>query len=130
MTMPKKGTRRIVVDDVPHRWAASETWYTDPDNSAETHGWYRSRLRVTVTVERESDGRFRLLAAGDFPNTIMVDDYPETGVIRPRHVAALISYARQQGWPDSTPAIYEVDCLTAIIHEDPLCGSFGSVHDS
>ncbi len=137
MAMPKKGTRRIVVASVPYLWAATQSWYIASNQSpipstasSETHGWYKYRLRVSITVQLASDDRFKLRAQAEFPNTIMVDDYPEDGVIRPRHVAALIDKAHADNWPGSAPSQYQSDHLSDIILNDVHCGSYGSVHDS
>ena len=130
--MPKKGRRTIVVNGKRFVWSASEKWHRSstqapmPSTASDSPAsWYFRRLHVTVTVQPVGDDRIKLVATAEFPNTIMVDDYPEGGAIRPRHVAELIKIAEAEGWPTHTSSDHRSEALEELILQDEYCGSYG-----
>lgn len=80
MTLTRKRTRAITVDDIRYRWMLKETDYGD-------------RFELLLIVE-----------ANDYPNGerlvahLKADDRREQDVISPRLVATLITEARKLGW--------------------------------
>lgn len=93
MSLNRKHSRRIVVDEESYRFKVSKT-------SIDKDGNYR----LNLTVQREAEGarlEVRGLLSRDFwldisdPGDKDPADYP---VITPRHVRFVIEQARQQGW--------------------------------
>ena len=133
MAMPKKSRRTIVVNGERFVWSASEKWHRSSTQAAipltasgNPVSWYFRRLRITVTVQPVDDDRIKLLATAEFPNTIMIDDYPEGGAIRPRHVAELIKIAQADDWPTHTRSNHRSNDLEEVILLDKYCGSYGA----
>jgi hypothetical protein len=93
MAIVKKGSRRIVVDDVEYRWRVRQK---PPYDTGEHHG-------LNCSVER----------VGEKPGAILVVHFPEARLdtwigsksspIVPSHVASAIRGALQAGWQPLQP---------------------------
>ncbi|WP_306368799.1 hypothetical protein [Nocardiopsis sp. CC223A] len=101
MTMPRKGTRRIIVDGVAYRWR---------HRSRRSITEARSRP-LTFAVEREdAPGRLLSVTLGDLPPlshyccTYCSPDEAMPEPITPSRVAASIRTALADGWDPRGPA--------------------------
>ncbi|NJK32095.1 MAG: hypothetical protein HC927_06580 [Deltaproteobacteria bacterium] len=87
MSLPKRGARRIVVDDVAYRWSIRR-------QPTYAQGAYATSL--SAAVEHEDSGRVLMLF---FPDARPDNWLGAPGeIVRPADVAAAIRRARELGW--------------------------------
>ena len=92
MSLPNKGSRRIVVDDIAYRWRVRHK----PTHS---QGDYACELQFAV--QRESFGRCTLSVILDQPRPDNWLNKPGA-VVTPALVAQAVRQALQQGWQASS----------------------------
>ncbi|MFI9201233.1 hypothetical protein [Streptomyces sp. NPDC053048] len=100
MALPKKGSRRIVVDGVPYRWRVRGRPTYD-----QGMGW----SPLTYAVEKaESPGTMLVVRTSQTHPSNWLDR--QTTSVLPSHVATAIQNARTQGWiPEAPGSPYILD---------------------
>jgi hypothetical protein len=95
MSLPKTGSRRIVVDGVAYRWRVRPR----PSTSQSDFG-----DRLTLAVEREGAGGAILVISVNAPRPDSPSSSrPKPTVVMPADVARYVRAARESGWAPGTP---------------------------
>lgn len=92
MSLPSKGSRRIVVDDIAYRWRVRHK---------PTYGQGAFASELQFAVQRESFGRCTLSVILDQPRPDNWLNKPGA-VVTPALVAQAVRQALQQGWQASS----------------------------
>ena len=96
MALPKNKSRKIIVNDIPFRYAISTTLIEDSNYD----------YKLNITVQSESNGS-KLLIKGLRTRDFWLDisDHPEDlsqyKIVTPKHMECFINIALEKGWEHS-----------------------------
>jgi hypothetical protein len=94
MGMPRKGSRKVVVDDITYLWRVSSTqdWHLDS---------VKQTVRLTVQRDEERPGRvaqFRLVSRQILAGWEHDNGFRHDSTLHPSEVEVLVQHALDNGW--------------------------------
>lgn len=110
MALPKKISRKIVVNEICYRWAALSTDTVDPS-------WEERGLDVTLIIEIDAKINTRICDRISLPGLTgfvwQVDQ--QDSFVHPRHVSAVVKAALDDGWKPDLCIDYDSDVLFRLV---------------